>query len=97
MRQELLNGLSKEQIDKIKACKNQEEMLAIAKEEGVELTDEQLEAVSGGICTERCPNCHSDYLVRIKYDEQDKDGRIVWWKASKCKSCGHIFGEKPIS
>ena len=97
MRQELLNGLTKEQIDKIKACKNQEEMLALAKQEGVELTDEQLEAVSGGICTERCPNCHSDYLVWWKYDETDRDGHVVWYKASKCKSCGHIFGEKPIS
>ena len=48
MKEELFKGLSEEQIAKVKACKNTEEMLAIAKEEGVELTDEQLEAVSGG-------------------------------------------------
>ena len=53
VKEELLKGLNEEQIAKIKACKNQEEMLAVAKEEGVELTDEQLEAVSGG--------CGSDY------------------------------------
>ena len=32
MRQELLKGLTEEQIAKVKACKNQEELLAIAKE-----------------------------------------------------------------
>lgn len=54
MKQELLKGLTEEQIAKIKACKNQEEVLKLAKEEGVELTDEQLEAVSGGSCDTPC-------------------------------------------
>ena len=40
MREGLLKGLSEEQIAKVKACKNQEELLAVAKEEDVELTDE---------------------------------------------------------
>ena len=48
MRDELLKGLTEEQIAKVRACKNQEELLALAREEGVELTDEQLAAVSGG-------------------------------------------------
>ena len=48
MKEELLKGLTQEQIAKAKACKNSEELLALAKEEGIELTDEQLEAVSGG-------------------------------------------------
>ena len=48
MRNELLKGLTEEQIAKVRACKNQEELLALAREEGVELTDEQLAAVSGG-------------------------------------------------
>ena len=34
--------------EKLKAAKAPEEVLAIAKEEGFELTDDQLEAVSGG-------------------------------------------------
>ena len=51
MRQELLKGLTEEQIAKIEACKSHEEMLALAKEEGIELTDEQLEAISGGFCS----------------------------------------------
>ena len=42
MKNELLKGLSEEQIAKVKACKNNDELLALAKEEGIELTDEQL-------------------------------------------------------
>ena len=66
MKEELLKGLSEEQIAKIRECKNTEEVLAIAKEEGIELTDEQLEAVSGGCSkdTIHCPNCGSTNLTK---------------------------------
>lgn len=63
MKEELLKGLSEEQIAKIKDCKSQEEILKLAKEEGIELSDEQLEAVSGGVCqgdidvSMTCPKC----------------------------------------
>ena len=60
MREELLKGLSEEQIAKVRECKSTEELLALAKEEGVELTEEQLKAVSGGSCFEseiKCPKC----------------------------------------
>ena len=60
MKEELLKGLSEEQIAKIRECKNIEEALAIAKEEGIELSEEQLEAVSGGMCSTiptYCPFC----------------------------------------
>ena len=58
MRKELLKGLTDEQIKKVEACKNPEEILALAKSEGVELNDEQLKAVTGGGCffdTLACP------------------------------------------
>ena len=47
--------------ERLKAAKTPEDILAIAKEEGFELTDAQLEAVSGGeswYCEEAgpCPN-----------------------------------------
>ena len=51
MDNKLLKGLSEEQIAKIKACKNQQEIIELAKAEGVELTDEQLKAISGGCGT----------------------------------------------
>ena len=61
MREELLKGLTEEQIKKVKDCKNSEEILNLAKVEGIELSDEQLEAVSGGGClgTLKCKKCGS--------------------------------------
>ena len=40
--------------------KTAEELVELAQDEGVELTDEQLEAVSGGWNGRNCPNCGSD-------------------------------------
>ena len=48
MKEELFKGLSEEQIARAKQRKNQAELLQIAKEEGIELNDDQLEVVSGG-------------------------------------------------
>ena len=39
MREDLLLGLSKEQIEKVNQCRSNEEILELAKKEGVELTD----------------------------------------------------------
>ncbi|MBQ2070137.1 MAG: hypothetical protein II467_04325, partial [Bacilli bacterium] len=66
MREELLKGLSEEQIAKLKQCRSSEEMLKLAKEEGLELSDDQLEAVSGGNCAAPlplCPRCNRDEAV----------------------------------
>ena len=40
MRNELLKGLSEEQIKKVEACKSSEEILDLAKAEGVQLSEE---------------------------------------------------------
>jgi len=59
-------NLTPEQQEKAKACKTPEEVIALAKEEGYNLSDEELEAVSG----ERewyepsCPShsdCYNDF------------------------------------
>ena len=50
VRQELLNGLTADQIEKVAECDNSFDLLQLAKDEGVELNDEQLDAVSGGGC-----------------------------------------------
>jgi len=70
MRKELLKGLTEEQIKKVEACKSSEEILALAKSEGVQLSDEQLEAVSGGSC--QAPN---DNPLDLRDDmmNQEKD------------------------
>ena len=90
MKKELLKGLSDEQIAKIKACKNHEELLKFAKEEGIELSNEQLETISGGgACTvisdigdkinpSDCPKCGANG------PKKDGDKRV-------CKKCGHVW------
>ena len=85
MKQELLKGLTEEQIAKVKACKNQEELLTLAKEEGIELTDEQLEAVSGGNCVptlKGCPKCGSNNLTTW---DISTDGSRVKYQCNDCK------------
>ena len=88
MNKELLKGLTESQIEKLKACKNQEEVLALAKEEGIELTDEQLAAVSGGHCYDgsRCPHCTQNTLKSIgTYTKDGKD-----WVRMRCTNCGYV-------
>lgn len=40
--------LTLEQQEKARACNSVEELVALAKEEGYELSDEELESISGG-------------------------------------------------
>ena len=86
-KEELLKGLTEEQIAKIKACKNNEEVLKLAKEEGVELNDEQLQAVSGGCGASTgvtCPKCGSQNIYFC--------GQNLWYeKEYKCKACNNRF------
>lgn len=84
MKHNLLEGLSEEQIAKVKACKNEEELLDLAKAEGVELTDEQLQSVTGGGCfsSNKCPNCGStDFKEETYYD---KAGAKDFCTCNKC-------------
>ena len=90
MKEELLKDLSEEQIAKAKACKSQEELLNFAKAEGIELSDEQLESVSGaGMCSDtafRCPNCGSS---NVKSESYKKEDVFSWGYTCTCKDCGH--------
>ena len=91
MRKELLKGLSEEQIKKVEACKNAEEILALAKAEGVELNEEQLEVVSGGGCfyTIKCIKCGSDNL-----SDEYKEINHKEYRKFKCNNCGHRWREE---
>lgn len=42
------SDLTPEQMEKARECKDSDELVAFAKAEGVELTDEQLASVAGG-------------------------------------------------
>ena len=52
--EDVLNKLTDDQKKRIEAAKTPEELLAIAKETGYELTDEQMERISGGIVVPPC-------------------------------------------
>ena len=57
-----LNELTEEQKAKVKAAKTPEEVLVLAKEEGYELSDEELAGVAGGWdlpCVDDVPGCGS--------------------------------------
>ena len=74
MRKELLKGLSEEQIAKLNECDSAEEILSLAKAEGVQLSDEQLEAVSGGGCfsgTEKCLECGSEDITKSVIEKKE--------------------------
>ena len=95
MKKELLKGLTEAQIEKASKCKSQEEILALAKEEGIELTEEQLNAISGGICCgnpprySNCPQCKEQ--VSGEYVENTPgDGRYEF----VCPHCGYDWKEK---
>ena len=52
--QDLFDKLTDDQKKKFENCKTPEELLAFAKDEGFELTDDQLEALSGGASWSGC-------------------------------------------
>lgn len=86
MREELLKGLTEDQIKKVRECKDTNDLLQLAKDEGVELNDEQLAAVSGGICTSTpsftCPKCGSN---RVK--TWHRENSINEWYHNECEDC----------
>lgn len=63
----LFEELSAELQEKAKACKNTEEIIELAKAEGVEINDEQLEAIAGGNWCHACdvdPFCPEHCMSR---------------------------------
>ena len=49
-----IKELTPEQKEKARSCKSADELIALAGAEGVKLSDEQLEAISGGGWTDTC-------------------------------------------
>lgn len=87
MREELLKGLTEEQIAKIKGIDNARDLLQLAKDEGVELSDEQLAAVSGGNCDSGvCPDCG---CYQTNYFDNGYTRKYY------CAKCGKLLREGP--
>ena len=83
--------LSLEQREKAKAYKTPEEILEFVKEQGLELTSEQLDAIAGGDGevtawnnSTPCPNCGSDWTRMLNAS----DTNPVWMK---CAECDYVF------
>lgn len=92
-----IENFTPEQVERAKACKTAEELFALAKQEGVELTDEQLDQVSGGsdwnpldeveaILNSGCPRCHCETVLLTELDGKP---------AYKCANCGYLL-EAPV-
>lgn len=54
--EKLFSNLTEDQMEKAKECKTPEEFLELAGAEGIDLTDEQMEALSGGGFISALPN-----------------------------------------
>lgn len=52
----LLEGLTETQKSALMKCKTKEDLMALIDKEGIELSDTQMEAVSGGCGKENCCN-----------------------------------------
>ncbi len=96
------NFLTRELIEKAKTAENAGELLALAKENGIELTEEsanayfaQLKTVSGELSEDELDQvsgggCHTS------------DGRLVvtvgnicgYWQCKKCSDKGYGFGDR---
>ena len=46
--EDIQKGLTEEQVAKARACKSADELVKLAEETGIELSDKQLEEIAGG-------------------------------------------------
>ncbi|MBQ9545284.1 MAG: hypothetical protein IJV00_09170 [Clostridia bacterium] len=70
---EICDSLTDEQKKKAKACKNEEELLKLAAQEGIELPDEIMDAITGGYIY-----YHKDNAPNIAWEIiDDKTGKTV--------------------
>ena len=89
-----LEDLTPEQLEKIKDCETDGERLALLAEDGVELTDEQLEGVSGGAWGDGdiCPDGREHEWVRMGRQRTHQVGmrqRVQY--EMRCKNCGRTY------
>ena len=81
MRPELLEGLTPEQIAKVKSCNDPKELLKLIEEEDVCLNEAQLAAVSGGGCggggSIECPDCHSTEFKELSPQKRQRHRHLL--------------------
>lgn len=70
-----IEGLTPEQLEKLDTCEKPEEVLALAKEVGYELSEEELDTIAGGEWSPSggsatlpvCPQCGAKLVWRSKW------------------------------
>ena len=86
-----IENLSTEQKAKLGECESPEDILAVARAEGYELSEEELDQIAGGtpvwVVTNMwtCKKCGG----RFKYLETDRD-----YKRYQCTKCGQLYNWK---
>ncbi len=57
--------MTPEQLEEVKSLQTPEEMFAYAKDNGIDLTEEEMDSISGGdwFLSARCPKCKSKNVV----------------------------------
>ena len=81
--------------EKLRGAESTEDILAVIQEEGVELTDEQLDGIAGGSwydtggsSTPTCPWCGSSDVTHLGANSRgNPKGGDSW----QCNSCDSIF------
>ena len=83
-----IDELTPEQQEKANACKTAEELVALAKEEGIELSDDDLEQISGGGAWKDATDSYKGNCTRC--------GKEIRWTGSEgapkmCPYCGETL------
>ena len=77
--------------EKARECQTPEEIAELAREEGVELSDEEIDRISGGWGDSedsgmRCPECGSANVTGKAVRAGDSN-----WEELTCLDCGHCW------
>lgn len=87
-----INGFTPDQIAKARECKNSDELMALVETEGIELTDEQLEKLSGGAVWDsnqgNCPagEDHWWYKTGRTKSNADGPGLLYEYRCDRCQN-----------
>ena len=83
-----IKSLTPEQIEKAKSCVSAEELVAFAEQEGIELSEEQLDALSGGACWDSEPTTYH-YTVVCSFCGKENNWPTTEPDRKYCVYCAH--------
>lgn len=83
-----IENLSTEQKAKLGECESPEDILAVAKAEGYELNEEELDQIAGGTPVWVITNMHVCKKCRGDLKYLGKEGK---YNQYQCKKCGQLY------